>query len=80
MSSAGNLLTPEYTAACVQQARRHKDFVLGFIAQQSLNKEAGDNFICLTPGVQLAPGGDALGQQYSTPQKVIGEGGTDIII
>ncbi|KAK3651661.1 orotidine 5'-phosphate decarboxylase [Elasticomyces elasticus] len=80
MSSAGNLLTPDYTAQCVHHARRNRDFVMGFIAQQSLNKEAGDNFITMTPGVQLTQGGDAHGQQYNTPQKVIAEGGTDIII
>lgn len=80
MSSAGNLLTPEYTQACVVNARKNRSFVMGFIAQQSLNREPDDNFITMTPGVQLRAGGDALGQQYNTPQKVIVEGGSDIII
>lgn len=55
MSSEDNLLTPQYTQQCLQMARRHKDFVLGFIAQQALNKTHQDNFIVMTPGVSLPP-------------------------
>ena len=80
MSSADNMFTPQYTAACVKHARANKDFVLGFIAQQSLNSEKDDGFITMTPGVQKSAGGDALGQQYNTPRKVIVEAGADIII
>lgn len=80
MSSANNYFTPDYTSACLKHAREHKDFVMGFIAQQTLNQGPDDNFITMTPGVQLQSGGDGLGQQYNTPQKVVGEGGTDIII
>ena len=80
MSSKDNLLTPQYTQACVKHARLNRDFVMGFVAQQSLNSEKEDNFITLTPGVQLSAGGDALGQQYNTPHKVIGEAGCDIMI
>ncbi|TKA26650.1 hypothetical protein B0A50_04758 [Salinomyces thailandicus] len=80
MSSADNLFTPEYTSACVHHARQNQNFVVGFIAQRSLNEKEGDNFITMTPGVQLSAGGDAMGQQYNTPRKVIGDGGADIII
>jgi uridine monophosphate synthetase len=80
MSSANNFFSAEYTAACLHHARENKDFVMGFIAQQALNQAPEDNFITMTPGVQLQAGGDGMGQQYNTPSKVIGEGGTDIII
>ena len=60
MSSKNNLFGPEYVSTCVKQARANKDFVMGFFAQRSLNSEKEDNFITMTPGVQLAAGGDAL--------------------
>ena len=80
MSSANNFFTPEYTAACLKHARENHDFVMGFIAQKGMNEKPEDNFITMTPGVQLQAGGDGLGQQYNTPQKVIGEAGSDVII
>lgn len=55
MSSAGNLMTPAYTEACVAAARAHKDFVMGFVSQESLNSEPDDDFITMTPGCQLPP-------------------------
>ncbi|KAL2135109.1 hypothetical protein VTI74DRAFT_9819 [Chaetomium olivicolor] len=89
MSSKGCLMTKEYTQACVEAAREHKDFVMGFVAQQSLNTEPDDNFIHMTPGCKLPPPGeeengqlegDGLGQQYNTPSKLINICGTDIVI
>ncbi|KAI9660535.1 MAG: orotidine 5'-phosphate decarboxylase [Bathelium mastoideum] len=80
MSSEDNLLTPEYTRRCAQMAREHRDFVMGFIAQESLNREPSDNFVTMTPGVSLAGKGDGLGQQYNGPQKVVKDSGSDIII
>lgn len=87
MSSAGHLMTPEYQKKTVEIARDHREFVMGFIAQRSLNTEPEDNFITMTPGCQLPPPGqegkklgDALGQQYNTPHKLIYEQGCDVII
>ncbi|EKD19814.1 uncharacterized protein L3040_002501 [Drepanopeziza brunnea f. sp. 'multigermtubi'] len=89
MSSQGNFMTKEYTDACVESAREHKGFVMGFISQESLNTEKGDAFITMTPGCQLPSDfedddaevkGDGMGQQYNTPQKLIGTMGNDIVI
>ncbi|PSN74992.1 orotidine-5'-phosphate decarboxylase [Corynespora cassiicola Philippines] len=87
MSSEGHLFTPEYMRRSVEIARQYKDFVMGFIAQRSLNTEPEDNFLTMTPGCQLPPPGhegkkmgDGLGQQYNTPRKLILEQGCDIII
>jgi uridine monophosphate synthetase len=86
MSSEDNFFTATYAAKCVEVARQHPDFVMGFISQKSLNVEPGDNFITLTPGVKLPPEGsqhikgDGLGQQYRSPQEVIGRDGADVII
>ena len=93
MSSKGNLMTPAYTQACVEAARAHKSFVVGFIAQESLNTLPDDAFVHLTPGCKLPPPGedvdgsatgalpgDGMGQQYNTPARLIGICGADIVI
>ncbi|PFH61694.1 hypothetical protein XA68_16577 [Ophiocordyceps unilateralis] len=90
MSSQGNFMNADYTRACVDAAREHRDFVMGFVSQESLNSEPDDQFLHMTPGCQLpshdddsngaAPQGDGKGQQYKTPQNIIGLCGADIVI
>lgn len=93
MSTQGNFMTADYTQACVEAARDHKEFVMGFVAQENLNSEADDDFLHMTPGCQLPPedeemdglegglvSGDGKGQQYRTPQHIIGICGADIAI
>lgn len=78
MSSKGTLAKGEYTAETLKMAQANKDFVIGFITMKKLLDDPC--FINFTPGVQLASGNDNLGQQYNTPEKVIGEQKSDIII
>lgn len=81
MSSKGSLATGLYTQATLEMAKRHTDFVIGFVAQRRLDGfNENVDFITLSPGVQLASKGDTLGQQYRTPDVVIRESGSDVII
>lgn len=81
MSSAGALTKGDYTRETIEIAKRNQDFVLGFIAQRQMSKpEDEDDFLVLTPGVQLKASAGSLGQQYRTPQQVIEEDGCDVII
>jgi len=78
MSSKGNLAKDNYTKETLKMAQEHKDFVIGFITMRQLLDDPC--FINFTPGVKLAQGGDNLGQQYNTPDKVIKKQKSDIII
>ncbi|MFH1291948.1 MAG: orotidine-5'-phosphate decarboxylase [bacterium] len=78
MSSQGNLAKGSYTEETLKMARDNKDFVIGFITMRKLIDDP--SFINFTPGVKMAVGEDDLGQQYNTPEKVITNQGSDIII
>lgn len=78
MSSGGTLANGSYTEAAVSMANHYSDFVIGFIAQQKLTEDP--RYIHMTPGVNLARAGDSLGQQYNTPEIVIGQNQSDVII
>lgn len=78
MSSANTLTTDSYSQATVKMALDYKDNVIGVICRGKLSDYPG--LLHLTAGVQMAEGSDGLGQQYLTPDKVINELGSDIII
>ena len=78
MSSRGSLAEGFYTEQTIQMAEAHPESVIGFIAQEQLSTLP--NLITMTPGVNLAAQGDALGQQYRTPEQVIVKDNSDIII
>lgn len=64
-------------------ARANRDFVVGFIAMRRPSppqEDSSEDFLILTPGVQLGSTGDALGQQYRTPRTVILDSQCDVII
>jgi len=80
MSSEKNLVTPEYTHHSVAFAENEKyqDFVIGFISMGKVSNSP--TLLHMTPGVNLQTKGDNLGQQYMTPEYVMGEKGSDVII
>ncbi|KAK2811377.1 orotidine 5'-phosphate decarboxylase [Emmonsiellopsis sp. PD_5] len=87
MTSKGSTATGAYTALSVDVARQHPGFVLGFVATRALGDVAttestrgdGEDFVVFTTGVNLESKGDALGQQYQTPQSAVGRGADFII-
>lgn len=88
MSSKGNLGGGEYQERTLAMARskESRGFVMGFIAMKEVGGGGGEDgeekedFIVMTPGVGLQVGGDGLGQQYRTPEEVVGRDGCDVVI
>jgi len=78
MSSKGNLAQGKYTDETIAMALKKNDFVIGFIAREQLVDDP--RFIHMTPGVQLNKKNDLFGQQYLTPEQVILQNKSDIII
>ncbi len=86
MSSRGNFITPEYSLKTVELAKKHSDFVIGFIGSGShpeqikeLRTLCGNEFLILTPGIKFAETHDDLGQAYATPKQAL-LAGADVVI
>jgi uridine monophosphate synthetase len=75
MSSKGALTDEHYKNQVVALAKKSEN-VIGCVAQSQLP----ENLLLFTPGVNLTSAGDAKGQQFNTPEKVITELATDFII
>ncbi|KAK0526391.1 orotidine 5'-phosphate decarboxylase [Tilletia horrida] len=90
MSSAGTLARGEYSGECVRAARADSTgFICGFIATQRVDElfpaeqhaqDGSKDFLVLTPGIGLDVKGDGKGQQYLTPEEVVRNRGSDVII
>jgi uridine monophosphate synthetase len=78
MSSEGTLINDDYTRATVEMAQQNIDCTVGLICRKKLSDNPA--LIHMTPGVHLQSTGDSLGQQYLTPEMVIGNYQSDIII
>ncbi len=78
MTPKGTLAKDSYTEESIEMAKAHADFVIGFITTRKLVDDP--RFINMTPGVNLESTGDALGQQFATPETVIFERQNDVII
>uniref|UniRef100_A0A8C4Q0J1 Uridine 5'-monophosphate synthase n=1 Tax=Eptatretus burgeri TaxID=7764 RepID=A0A8C4Q0J1_EPTBU len=78
MSCQGSLAVGNYTQAAVEMAKVCRDFVAGFICTSRVTTDP--SWVLVTPGVKLQEGGDGQGQQYLTPEEVIGRRGTDVIV
>lgn len=85
MTSKGSLATGDYTKASVKIAQKYPKSVIGFISTRELSSFAGGNIdeeedlLVFTTGVNLSSKGDALGQQYQTPDSAMA-GGSDFLI
>jgi orotidine-5'-phosphate decarboxylase len=85
MTSKGSLATGEYTKASVEIAQKYPKSVIGFISTRELSSfsmtENNDqeDLVVFTTGVNVSSKGDALGQQYQTPDSAMA-GGSDMLI
>jgi uridine monophosphate synthetase len=78
LSSKDNFIDENYTQKTVELAFAYPEFVMGFICQKRLTNHP--SYIHMTPGVEITSQGDSLGQRYNTPEEVITERGSDVII
>lgn len=84
MTSKGSLAVGEYTQVSVQIARKYPQSVFGFVSTRELSEFSpdatqGEDFVVFTTGVNMASKGDALGQQYQTPETAMATG-SDFLI
>ncbi|HLB42805.1 MAG TPA: orotidine-5'-phosphate decarboxylase [Gammaproteobacteria bacterium] len=78
MSSMGHFTSQDYLQHTLKMAEQFSDFVIGFITPCALSSDP--HWISMMPGVKLKNGTDALGQQYTTPEKAIIDHRADLII
>jgi uridine monophosphate synthetase len=78
LSNSGNLIDTTYTSTCVDLANKYPKLVAGLICGEKLSNNLG--ILHCTPGVNLNTSKDQYDQQYTSPEWVIGELESDLII
>ncbi|KAK7959937.1 orotidine 5'-phosphate decarboxylase [Apiospora aurea] len=73
MTTKGSRAVGPYTEQCVELAPAYPDSVIGFVATRALTSPAmgAGDMVVFSTGINLSAEGDALGQQYQTPQSAI---------
>lgn len=85
MTSKGSLATGDYTKASVGIAQKYPKSVFGFVSTRELSAfstashDDKEDLVVFTTGVNVSSKGDALGQQYQTPNSAMA-GGSDFLI
>ncbi|CAH1134115.1 unnamed protein product [Ceutorhynchus assimilis] len=78
-SAAGSLITESYTKSTVKLASDYPQLVAGIVCQNNLFLD-NPGLIQLTPGVNINKTSDNMGQQYNSPEFVVGKKGADIAV
>ena len=73
---SGNLITPDYTAKCMDLC--DGAFLFGYVGQSRLSDRP--DIIQFTPGVNISSSGDSLGQKWVSPEQAVIERGADVVI
>lgn len=79
MSTTGSLSGDDFTKLVVSASEKYSDTVMGFICQKKV-ENTSEGLLHCTPGVNLEEKGDNLGQNYNTPDSVIVDKQSDVII
>lgn len=77
LSNEGNLIDSTYKQRTCDLANKYPQIVAGVICQEKL---LNNKYLHLTPGVNLSKDSDNLDQLYNTPQYVINQAQSDLII
>lgn len=80
LSCEKNLIDEKYTQDTLSLAQSFPQMTVGLVCQSKSVLRDNPELLQMTPGVHLTRSGDEAGQQYKTPEHVIGEKGADLAV